>query len=54
MNKIIEKRIEPAKIKTSINFDLKIKTVRYATYEELREKTYEQIKEFTYSELKGV
>lgn len=52
-NKIIEKILEPSKIYKGSNFLLKIKAVRYATYEELKSKTYNEIKTFTYKELGG-
>lgn len=34
-------------------FKLKIKAIRYATYQELKEKTYTESKNFKYSDLKG-
>lgn len=52
-NKIIEKILEPNKIETGSSFLLKIKVIRYTTYEELKTKTYEQVKNCKYSELKG-
>lgn len=48
-----EKILEPKLIYTGSIFKIKIKTIRYVTYEELAKKTYEQVKEFSYSELKG-
>ena len=53
VNKIIEKILEPSRIETGSNFLLKIKAIRYATYEELKTKTYNEVKNYTYSELKG-
>lgn len=52
-NKIIEKILEPAQIYTGSTFLLKIKTINYITYNELKTKTYNEIKSFTYNELKG-
>lgn len=51
--KIIKILIDPEKIYTGSNFLLKIKAIRYVTYEELKTKTYNQVKNYTYSELKG-
>lgn len=51
--KIIEILTEPEKIYAGSNFLLKIKAIRYATYEELKTKTYNEVKNYTYSELKG-
>ena len=51
--KIIEKITEPAKITVGSTFLLKIKAIRYSTYDELKEKTYNQNKAYTYAELKG-
>lgn len=52
-NKIIEKILEPSKIYVGSNFLLKIKAIRYATYEEIKARTYNNIKSYTYKELKG-
>ena len=35
------------------SFKLKVKAIRYLTYEELKTMTYEQIKTYTYSQVKG-
>lgn len=35
------------------SFLLKIKAIRYLTYDEVKTKTYNQIKEYTYNQLKG-
>ena len=35
------------------NFLLKVKAIRYLTYNEVKTKTYNEIQEYTYSELKG-
>ncbi len=34
-------------------FKLKVKAIRYATYNELKAKNYNYIKNYNYSELKG-
>ena len=52
-NKILEKIIEPSKIIVGSTFLLKVKAIRYLTYDELKEKTYSENKAYTYSELKG-
>ena len=52
-NKITEKILEPSKIYVGSSFLLKIKTIRDATYEEVKEKTYNSIKSYTYKQLKG-
>ena len=52
--KIIEKILEPSAIYTGFIFKLKIKAIRYATYQELKTKeTYTSNKRFSYSDLKG-
>lgn len=55
MSKIQEIILEPSKIYVGSTFKLKIKAIRYTTYEELKanNKTYEQLKDFEYSNLKG-
>lgn len=52
-NKIIEKIIEPSKVVVGSTFLLKIKAIRYLTYNELKTKTYNQNKAYTYAEMKG-
>lgn len=52
-NKITEIVIEPNKIYVGSSFKLKIKAIRYATYNEVKTKTYNQIKSYTYNQLKG-
>ena len=52
-NKIIEIITEPNKIYVGSSFKLKIKAIRYATYNEVKTKTYNQIKSYTYNQLKG-
>jgi hypothetical protein len=54
MSKIIEKIVEPNKIKVGSTFLLKIKAIRYLTYKEVKDNfTYTTIQNHTYSELKG-
>ena len=54
MNKITEKIIEPSKVYTGSTFLLKIKAVRYATYQELKNRfDYTTIQDYTHSQLKG-
>lgn len=52
-NKIIEIITEPSKIIVGSTFKLKIKAIRYMTYEEITAKTYEEVEDYTYSELEG-
>lgn len=54
MTKIIDKVVEPSRIEVGSTFKLKIKAIRYATYEELKIRTCLYVKDaFTYGELKG-
>lgn len=53
MSKILEKIIEPAKIEAGSTFKIKVKAVRYAIYDELKEKTVDFIKDYTVDDLKG-
>ena len=55
LSKIIEKIVEPSKITVGSTFLLKIKAIRYLTYEEIKTKpkTYEELMSYTYSKLKG-
>ena len=53
MAKINEIIIEPSKIYVGSNFKMKIKAIRYATYNELKNKTYNYSKKFKYKDLKG-
>lgn len=55
MPKILETIIEPTKIEVGSIFKLKIKAIRYVTYNELRtnQKTYNDVKTYMYAELKG-
>ena len=53
-NKITKVLIEPSKIIEGSTFLLKIKAIRYASYEELKTKfTYTTLQDYTYSQLKG-
>lgn len=52
-NKIIEIITEPSKIYVGFSFLLKVKAIRYMTYNELKTKTYNQAKNYTYNEMKG-
>lgn len=54
MNKITKKIIEPSKVNVDSTFKIKIKTIRYATYAEIKSKlTYTTLKDYTYDNLKG-
>lgn len=54
MSKIQEIIVEPSKIYAGSIFKLKIKAIRYATYEEVKSRfTYTTLEDYTYSELKG-
>ena len=55
MSKIIEKVVEPSKIYAGSTFKLKIKVIRYLTYNELKTKNYDYYIEtkIKYKELKG-
>lgn len=53
MSKIIEKIIEPSKINVGSIFKVKIRVIRYATYEELKVKTVNYLKDFSIADLKG-
>lgn len=53
-NKITKVLVEPSKIIEGSTFLLKIKAIRYATYEELKTKlTYTTLEDYTYGQLKG-
>lgn len=53
-NKITKVLVEPSKIIEGSTFMLKIKAIRYATYQELKDKlTYTTLEDYTYSQLKG-
>lgn len=52
--KITEVQVEPSKVEVGSTFKLKIKAIRYATYNEVKTKlTYTTLEEYTYGELKG-
>ena len=53
MNKIKEIIVEPNKIYVGSNFKLKIKAIRYASYEEIMLEDYEDVEAYNYSEMKG-
>lgn len=53
-NKITEIIVEPSKVEVGPTFKLKIKAIRYATYQEIKDRlTYTQLKNYTYNQLKG-
>ena len=52
-NKITEVVLEPTQIYTGNTFKLKVKAIRYVTFDELKTLTYNQVKQFTYGNLKG-
>lgn len=52
-NKIVEVRIEPTEVYTNQKFKLKVKAIRYLTFEELKTLTFDQVKQFTFGQLKG-
>lgn len=53
MTKILEKIVEPTKVVVGSTFKLKIKAIRYATYNELKYRKYDNMKSFNYKDLKG-
>lgn len=55
MSKIIEKIIEPSRVEIGSIFKLKIKAIKYLTYNELKTKSYSYYKNnnITYNDLKG-
>lgn len=53
MPKIIEKIIEPARIEAGSIFKIKVKAIRYATYEETKNKKVSFLKNYTVADLKG-
>ena len=54
MPKIKEIIVEPQKVTVGSVFKLKIKAVRGATYQELKDRlTYNSLMDYKYSELKG-
>lgn len=54
MQKIIEKILEPSQIEVGSFFKIKIKAIKYATYNEIKNRlTYNTLKNYTYNQLKG-
>ena len=53
LNKITEIIVEPTKIHVGSIFRLKIKAIRYATYNELKDLNYTQLKNKFYKNWKG-
>lgn len=52
-NKIVEIRLEPNEIYVGDKFKLKVKAIRYLTFDELKTLTFDQVKEYTFGQLKG-
>lgn len=52
-NKISEIIIEPSQVYAGDTFKLKVKAIRYVTFDELKEITFNQVKNFTFGNLKG-
>lgn len=53
MQKIIEKILEPSKIRTGSSFLLKVKAIRYATYGEVKTRKVLDLKKFTVGQMRG-
>lgn len=55
MSKIQEIIVEPTKVQVGSTFKLKIKAIKYLTYNELKTKSYSYYKNnnITYNDLKG-
>lgn len=54
MPKIIEKILEPARIDVGSTFKIKVKAIRYATYDEVKNRLdYTTTQNYKYSDLKG-
>lgn len=51
--KIKEIITEPSKVEVGSVFKLKIKAIRYVTYQELATLDYEDVDNYTYGELRG-
>lgn len=51
--KIVEQIVEPSKIISGSIFKIKIRAIRYMTYEELSKLKVSALKTYTVSELKG-
>lgn len=52
-NKITEVIIEPTNVYTGDRFRLKVKAIRYLTFNELKTLTFTQAMQYTFGELKG-
>ena len=53
-NKITKVLVEPTKVIEGSTFMLKIKAIRYSTYQEIKDKlTYTTLEDYTYGQLKG-
>lgn len=53
MTKIIEKIIEPEKVRAGSIFKLKIKVINFLSYKEVKNKKYQYYTKFKYTDLKG-
>lgn len=53
MSKIREIIVEPSKIICGSTFRLKIKAIRYLSYQEMKELTVNQLRQYTVAEMKG-
>lgn len=53
MSKIQEIIVEPSKIIVGSTFKLKVKTINYITYKEMKSKTYKYFRDYKYKDLKG-
>ena len=51
--KIQEIIVEPTKVKVGSAFRLKVKTINYLTYKEMKTKNYKYFKNYKYKNLKG-
>lgn len=51
--KIIEKIVEPEKVKIGSIFKLKIKVIKFLSYKELKTENYQYYTQFRYIGLKG-
>lgn len=54
MQKIQEVILEPNKIKVDSIFRIKVKTINYLTYKEVKSKNYEYFKNYKYKDMRGV
>ena len=53
MSKIQEIIVEPTKVQVGSTFKLKVKVIRYLTYNEMKQLTVSKLKDFTVNQLKG-